>query len=112
MSDFSIFHRDGFRCIYCGKSSIEDGVKLNVEHINPIVIGGLTVMDNLITACQGCNVSKNITVLAPDIVIRIINVVLSRNKGLNIKQFAQLEKQLLTLQGLHKGRIDKLVKNS
>lgn len=37
---FWIFARDNFKCIYCGKSSIEDGVKLVPEHIFPRWLGG------------------------------------------------------------------------
>src|SRR5579872_5986223 len=42
-TEFSIFKRDDFTCIYCGKSSIEDGVKLVIDHITPVKLGGISV---------------------------------------------------------------------
>ena len=36
---FNIFNRDNFRCTYCGRSSSEDGVKLEVDHIIPVAKG-------------------------------------------------------------------------
>lgn len=54
---FEIFARDGFRCCYCG-STPNDGIKLIMEHIIPKSQGGSNDSSNLITACNGCNVSK------------------------------------------------------
>lgn len=55
---FEIFTRDKFRCIYCGRSSI-DGAKLVVDHIIPASKGGLTIDENLATSCHECNMGKN-----------------------------------------------------
>ena len=60
---FSILERDGFRCRYCGRTAREDGVKLHVDHIYPLSKGGASTEDNLITACQECNLGKNDRVL-------------------------------------------------
>jgi 5-methylcytosine-specific restriction endonuclease McrA len=56
--EFRIFNRDNFTCIYCGKSSLVDGVKLEVDHIYPKINGGDNSDFNLITACKNCNNSK------------------------------------------------------
>lgn len=109
-SEFNIFKRDKFRCIYCGKSSIEDGVKLHIEHISPLVLGGLTEINNLITSCQGCNNSKHANPLPNDIKVRILNIVIERNKHLPIQYYSTIEKQINELQTRHNGRVCRLVK--
>lgn len=54
---FDVLERDGFRCAYCGATP-EDGAKLVVDHILPVVEGGTNSMDNLVTACHPCNAGK------------------------------------------------------
>ncbi len=54
---FAIFRRDNFTCRYCGRT-IEDGAKLELEHIVPISKGGDYSPLNLLTACQFCNQGK------------------------------------------------------
>ena len=68
---FEIFTRDNFKCIYCGRSPIEDGVKLHVDHIKSINCGGKSTVDNLITSCSECNTAKQDTPLSTDIIDRI-----------------------------------------
>jgi HNH endonuclease len=53
---FEVFKRDGFTCQYCGAHPPH--VILEVDHINPVVDGGLDDMDNLATACFPCNRGK------------------------------------------------------
>ena len=60
---FNIFNRDNFRCTYCGRSSSEDGVKLEVDHIIPVAKGGKNTEENLTTACYQCNRGKNAKLL-------------------------------------------------
>lgn len=55
---YNVMQRDGFRCVICGRSADKDGVKLHVDHIQPVSKGGKTVMDNLRTLCQDCNLGK------------------------------------------------------
>lgn len=55
---YEILQRDGFRCVLCGRSQLEDGVKLEVDHIVPISKGGKTERSNLRTLCQDCNRGK------------------------------------------------------
>lgn len=54
---FEIFKRDGFACQYCGATP--PNVLLHVDHITPVSKGGKNHADNLITACQGCNLGKS-----------------------------------------------------
>lgn len=63
---FHIYARDGFKCVYCGRGSIEHGVVLHADHIYPRSKGGADTAENLITACMGCNLSKSARVLDED----------------------------------------------
>lgn len=54
---FEIFKRDNFTCNYCGKKSPE--IKLEVDHIVPVSIGGTDDIFNLTTACFECNRGKS-----------------------------------------------------
>ena len=83
-SRFVILQRDEFRCIYCGVSSVEDGVKLHIDHITPAIKGGIGRAFNLVTACNRCNTHKQAKLLAKDILDRIFNLVDERNKKHNI----------------------------
>jgi len=58
---FEVFKRDGFVCQYCGAHP--PGALLQVDHINPVKLGGGNEMDNLITSCQPCNIGKTATPL-------------------------------------------------
>lgn len=53
---FEIFRRDAFTCRYCGRRPPE--VILEIDHIVPVVEGGLSELPNLITACRECNGGK------------------------------------------------------
>ena len=50
----SIFARDNFRCIYCGKSQFEEGVKLDIGTLMVESGEGKSVFGNLITVCFEC----------------------------------------------------------
>jgi len=56
-----IFRRDHFRCCYCGLDGQRDFCNwliLTVDHVRPQAKGGPRVMNNLVTACQPCNLIK------------------------------------------------------
>lgn len=54
---FEVFKRDKFACQYCGSHPPE--VILHVDHIVALANGGDNEIDNLITACQHCNLGKS-----------------------------------------------------
>ena len=57
---FTILKRDNFSCEKCGCSPAKDPkVVLHVDHIVPWSKGGETVIDNLETLCQDCNLGKS-----------------------------------------------------
>lgn len=53
---FEVFKRDGFICQYCGAHPPE--TILHVDHIVAVAEGGGNDMDNLVTACEDCNLGK------------------------------------------------------
>jgi hypothetical protein len=55
---FQVLQRDAFRCQYCGRSA-RDGAILHLDHVVPFSKGGPTSEDNLITACERCNLGKS-----------------------------------------------------
>jgi hypothetical protein len=58
---FEVFKRDAFKCHYCGNHP--PTVILEVDHITPVSKGGTNNIDNLTTACFGCNRGKSDTEL-------------------------------------------------
>lgn len=53
---FEVFKRDGFKCQYCGAHP--PAVLLHVDHIKAVAAGGKNDTDNLVTACEPCNLGK------------------------------------------------------
>ncbi len=58
---FEIFKRDLFTCQYCGATP--PSAILHIDHIHPVAKGGKNGRENLITACQTCNLGKGATTL-------------------------------------------------
>jgi 5-methylcytosine-specific restriction endonuclease McrA len=56
---FRVLQRDNFRCGYCGRSGGAPGVVLHVDHVVPLAAGGGSTEDNLLTACEECNLGKS-----------------------------------------------------
>ena len=53
---FNVFLRDHFQCQYCGeKNRAQD---LTFDHVVPRSRGGLTSWENIVAACQDCNLRK------------------------------------------------------
>jgi hypothetical protein len=59
---FDVFKRDQFVCQYCG--SHPPAAVLHVDHIHPVAEGGDNSVDNLITACESCNLGKGARLLS------------------------------------------------
>ena len=58
---FRVLQRDGFRCRYCGRPGGAPGVVLHVDHVVPLAARGCSTEDNLLTACEECNLGKSTT---------------------------------------------------
>lgn len=55
-----VLQRDRFTCRACGASPANDAtVELHVDHIIPWSKGGETVLENLQTLCEKCNLGKS-----------------------------------------------------
>jgi len=54
---YTVLRRDKSRCRRCGRT-VEDGVKLVVDHIIPVDWNGPTEEGNLWTLCEQCNLGK------------------------------------------------------
>jgi len=89
-AEYYIFERDYFRCAYCGKSSIEDDIRLVIEHIIPRGLGGDNSMFNLVTSCEECNQYKFGDMLHPSVLIRMYNRNIYRNKGISEEKEKEL----------------------
>src|SRR5664280_1364086 len=62
---FRVLQRDGFRCRYCGRPGSAPGVVLHVDHVVPLASGGTSTEDNLLTACEECNLGKAARAVVP-----------------------------------------------
>lgn len=54
---FEVLRRDNHTCRYCGRSAPE--VKLTVDHVVPVALGGFDDPSNLVAACSDCNSGKS-----------------------------------------------------
>ena len=68
---YDILKRDGFKCKLCG-SSVDDGVKLHVDHIIPVSKGGKTKPSNLRVLCDRCNTGKRDKIENQEIISKIV----------------------------------------
>ena len=58
----STFHKDNYRCVYCGKEMLRDldnWLSLQVDHIKPKKLGGEDDIENRATSCAVCNRYKS-----------------------------------------------------
>ncbi len=49
-----VFRRDNFRCQYCGANA----PRMTIDHVVPRYRGGKYSWQNLVTACERCNLKK------------------------------------------------------
>jgi 5-methylcytosine-specific restriction endonuclease McrA len=57
---FLVMRRDNFRCLLCGATqNPAQDIRLDIDHIIPWSSGGETVMSNLQTLCNRCNIGKS-----------------------------------------------------
>jgi len=70
---FSVFRRDKFRCVYCGRGPknvelrvdfseaillMANGFGLEPDHFIAVARGGRNLLNNLVTSCEFCNGGK------------------------------------------------------
>lgn len=93
---FELFKRDGFVCQYCGAHPPH--VILHIDHIVAVSKGGDSSPENLITACDQCNIGK---------ATRDISVV-PQSLREKAKLIAEQEKQILGYQSVIQGKRDRI----
>lgn len=54
---FEVLRRDNHACRYCGATAPD--VKLTIDHVVPVVLGGTNEPSNLVAACVDCNGGKS-----------------------------------------------------
>lgn len=54
-----ILRRDSHTCRYCGATAPD--VKLTIDHVIPVALGGDDLPSNLVAACADCNAGKSST---------------------------------------------------
>jgi hypothetical protein len=52
-----VYKRDNYRCRYCGEQVIR--ATATIDHVIPYSKGGKTELNNLVTACDECNLIKH-----------------------------------------------------
>lgn len=53
---YEVLRRDNHQCRYCGGTAPD--VKLTVDHVVPVALGGGDEPENLVAACRDCNAGK------------------------------------------------------
>lgn len=51
----AVLERDKYTCRYCGSTT----PPFHIDHVYPFSKGGITVIENLVTACRSCNGKKS-----------------------------------------------------
>lgn len=54
---FKVMKRDNFKCVLCGNNA--EHTSLCLDHVQPVMAGGLNTIENLRTLCFECNVGRN-----------------------------------------------------
>lgn len=62
---YEVLRRDNHTCRYCGGTAPD--VKITIDHVLPVSLGGSDVAENLVAACVDCNAGKAAT--NPDAVL-------------------------------------------
>lgn len=77
---YIVFERDDFKCCYCGRSSIEDGISLRVNRLIP---EGNASIYNVVTCCESCGSSRP---LRFEIFRRILKRNILLNRGISLRK--------------------------
>lgn len=91
-----LFERDKYLCAYCGH--VYPRHKLTRDHVHPVSKGGPDVWENVVTACNTCNLWKdNKTLEEADLKLLYVPYKPSFHEHLILKNRNLLEDQMLFL---------------
>lgn len=93
---FDVFKRDKFTCQYCGATP--PGVLLHADHVIAVANGGENGMDNLVTACEPCNLGKGAHPLTT----------VPQSMADKARETAEREEQLLGYQAILNAKRDRI----
>lgn len=101
---FAVLTRDNYTCRYCGAKAPD--VKLHVDHAQPKAKGGRDTLDNLVTACQACNLGKHASLteqagpeLSLDELAPIVDDILETARSFFLHDMAGLSDEWLDITG-------------
>ncbi|AMU20847.1 HNH endonuclease [Mycobacteroides abscessus] len=95
---YEVLRRDNYSCRYCGRSAQE--VKLTVDHVVPVALGGGDEASNLVAACADCNNGKSSVPVDAPLVADVAADALRWSRAMQqvadyrVKQFAQDQETL------------------
>lgn len=92
-TDFLVFERDRFSCVYCGKSVIVDNIILHIDHIYPVSKGGTSDIFNLATSCSKCNLEKKDNVMSDKNILDYWIEIDNRNMKAGKEHFNKLKEK-------------------
>lgn len=81
---FIILERDGFQCVYCGRSPLRDRALLAVDHVHPVAAGGDDRAINLVTCCRNCNSQKGTRVFGKALMRQMFAAIHDRNVAVGL----------------------------
>lgn len=88
---FIILERDGFQCVYCGRSPLRDRALLAVDHVHPVAEGGDDRAINLVTCCRNCNSQKGTRVFVEKLKRQLFAAIHDRNVAMGIDDNQQID---------------------
>lgn len=86
---FEILRRDEHCCRYCGEHASPD-VKLTVDHVLPVALGGTDDPANLVAACGPCNSGKSASSPDAPLVAQVTEDAMRWAEAISVAQTAAL----------------------
>lgn len=87
---YEVLRRDNHACRYCG--AVAPDVKLHVDHVIPVALGGTDTPDNLAASCAACNSGKTSTPADAEVVDDVKQRALNFKRGYDAALQAQVIK--------------------
>lgn len=89
---FEVLTRDGHTCRYCGGQPPD--VKLTVDHVLPVTLGGTSEPTNLVAACADCNAGKSSVAPGSEFVAQVSEDVIRWNRALAEAAQIKLQREI------------------